>query len=71
MHSILAKHHDDVVLFVGHNGINKAIIAVIIGGGPGTIVSIEDQPNTGICMFDIDKDKNMRILVFNSIDHLS
>jgi len=71
LHEILSKHQSDTVLFVGHNGINKAIIAVITGKKPEDINSIEKQHNTSISIFEIDEDKNHKIHLFNCIKHLS
>ena len=41
LHKILSQHHNDTVLLVGHNGINKAMIAVITGKNPEDIKSID------------------------------
>jgi len=57
-------------LFVGHNGINKAMISVITGKKPEDINTVENQKNTSICVFEIDKDKNHKICIFNCIKHL-
>jgi len=70
LHKILSQHHKDTVLFVGHNGINKALIAVITGKSPEDIKSIENQHNTSINIFEIDEDKNHKIHTFNCIKHL-
>lgn len=70
LHKILLKHHNKTVLFVGHNGINKAMIAVITGKSPKEIKTIEKQHNTSICIFEIDEDKNHKILCFNCKKHL-
>ncbi len=70
LHKVLAKHRDDTVLFVGHNGINKAMIAVITGKAPEEMKSIENQHNTSINMFEIDEDKNHKVLCFNCRKHL-
>ena len=70
LHKILAKHHNDAVLFVGHREMNKSMIAGIMGKGLEGIKSIETQPNTGISIFENDEDKNHKIYVFNCIKHL-
>lgn len=67
---VLSRHPNDTVLFAAHNGINKAIIAVITGKGPEDIRSIENLHNTSICIFEIDKDKNHTIRTFNCKTHL-
>ena len=71
LHRILSQHLNDTVLFVGHNGINKALIAVITGKSPEDIKSIEHQHNTSINIFEIDENKNHKIHVFNCIKHLN
>ncbi len=70
LHKIISKHHHDSVLFVGHNGINKALIAVVTGKKHEHIRGIENQYNTSINIFEIDEDKNHKILCFNCIKHL-
>lgn len=70
LHKILSQHHNDTVLFTAHNGINKALIAVITGKNPEDIKSIENLHNTSICVFDIDEDKNHNIHLFNCKKHL-
>ncbi|MBI2548272.1 histidine phosphatase family protein [Candidatus Woesearchaeota archaeon] len=70
LHKVLTKRPNDTVLFVAHNGINKALIAVITHRTPEDIQSIENLHNTGICIFDIDEDKRHKIHLFNSKQHL-
>lgn len=70
LHKIITKHHKDIVLLVGHNGINKALIAVITGKQPQDIATIESQYNTNISIFEIDEDKNHKIQILNCIEHL-
>jgi broad specificity phosphatase PhoE len=70
LHKILSQYHNDTVLFTAHNGINKAMIAVITGKSPEDIKSIENLHNTSICVFEIDEDKNHKIHVFNCKKHL-
>lgn len=65
---ILKKHPDDTVLLVGHNGINKILISVITGQPKE---EIPGQHNTGVNIFEIDTNKNCKILVFNNADHLN
>lgn len=71
LHEVLSQHHKDTVLFVGHSRINRAIIAVITGKGPGDIDLIEKPHNTSITIFEIDEDRNHKIHVFNCIEHLA
>ncbi|PJA48039.1 MAG: hypothetical protein CO170_03960 [candidate division SR1 bacterium CG_4_9_14_3_um_filter_40_9] len=70
LYKILSKHHQDTILFVGHNGINKAMIAVITGKKHEDIKDIERQHNTSVNIFEIDENKNHIIHVFNCIKHL-
>lgn len=70
LHQVLAKHRNDSVLLVGHSGINKAIISVILGNEPDDIKSLGKQYNTGISIFEIDEDKNHKIHLMNCIEHL-
>ena len=68
LHTIISQHPKDTVLCVGHNGINKALIAVITG--KKDIREIEDQKNTSINIFEIDENKNHTIHALNCIKHL-
>jgi len=70
LHKVISKHGRDTVLFVGHNGINKALIAVITGKSHGDIKNIENQHNTSINVFEIDEDGKHKIHVSNCIKHL-
>lgn len=70
LHKITLKHHKDRVLFVGHNGINKALIAVITGKKHEHIRGINNQHNTSINVFEIDEDKDHEIICFNCTKHL-
>ena len=71
LNKVLLKHYNRTVVFVGHSGINKAMIAVITGKNSEEIKLIEDQYNTGVCMFKIDENKNHKTLCFNCKKHLS
>lgn len=70
LHKIISKYHKDTVLLVGHNGINKALIAVITGKKHEEIQSIDNQHNTSVNIFEIDESKNHKLLSFNCIKHL-
>lgn len=70
INKIIKKHIDDSVLLVGHNGINKAIIASIIGKTLEQSKDIERQKNTAVTIFEINKDKKHHIHVFNCTKHL-
>ncbi|MFH1400581.1 MAG: histidine phosphatase family protein [Nanoarchaeota archaeon] len=67
---VISKHRDGTVLLVGHNGINKALIAVITGKHHADIGVIENQRNTAITIYDIDEDSKHRMHVFNCTRHL-
>jgi len=71
LHKIITKHHRDCVLFVGHNGINNALIAVITGKKAIDIGKLEDQHNTSITIFEIDEDKKHKIFLYNCNKHLT
>ncbi|KYK26014.1 hypothetical protein AYK26_01040 [Euryarchaeota archaeon SM23-78] len=64
------KHPDNTVLFVGHNGINLALINVIQNKPPDKIVKIESQKNTAVNIFEIREDKNHVIHLLNCVKHL-
>ena len=70
LHEVLTKYPDGTVLFVGHNGINKALIAVITNKLPEDIKLIENLHNTSITIFELDKDKHHKVHVFNCKNHL-
>jgi len=70
LHKILSKHPKDTVLFVAHNGINKALIAVITGKKYEDIKDMENHHNTSVNIFEIDKNRNHQIHSFNCIKHL-
>jgi len=51
---IVRKHPKGIVLFVGHNGINKAIINVINKKSPEEVFSGENLDNASISIFEIN-----------------
>lgn len=67
---IISRHKNDAVLLVGHNGINKALIAVITNKTYKEIDEIENQKNTSINIFEIDEKGNHKIHISNDIKHL-
>lgn len=67
---IIARHCNDTVLFVAHNGINSAMISVITGKSADDIGSLEKQHNTAVNIFDIDQESNHRLHVYNCVKHL-
>ena len=71
LHKVIHKHKNDTVLFVGHNGIDKAIIGRIMNKSLNEMRDVEMLKNTSINIFDIDEDKNHKIILFNCIKHLA
>jgi probable phosphoglycerate mutase len=70
LYKVLTRHPNDTVLLAGHNGINKALVAVITNKKSEDIKSIENFHNTSITIFEIDQDKNHKIHLFNCKKHL-
>ena len=70
LHKIIHKHPTDSVLFVCHGGVGKALIAVVTGKNHAEIKSIESLQNTSISSFEIDEDKNHKIVCLNCVEHL-
>lgn len=70
LHKVLIKHPNDTVLLAGHNGINKALIAVITNKTAEEIKLIENLHNTSITIYEIDQDKSHKIHLFNCKKHL-
>lgn len=68
--SLYRKNPGNCVLFVGHNGINKALISEILGKGPEEIKSIKSQVNTAINIFEIEENGRYKVHLMNSSDHL-
>jgi len=68
---IIHKHHNDNILFVGHTGINKALICVITNKKAKGIPNIEYLHKTGINIYEIDEDRNHKIHLFNCNKHLA
>ena len=66
----IAKHYKNTVLFVGHNGINKALLAAITGKTHKNIDDIENQRNTSLNIIEIDKNRNRKIHLYNNTEHL-
>lgn len=70
LHKIISKHYKDTVLLVGHNGINKALIAIITDKKYEDLKTIETQHNTSINIFEVDENRNHKIHILNNIEHL-
>ncbi len=68
---IQAKHsNSETVLLVGHNGINKALIAVLTGKNEDDIPTIGHQDNTCITSFEVNEQGCFEIVEFNCVEHL-
>jgi len=68
LHKLISEHNQNNILLVWHNGINKVLIAIITGKN---IEGIENQYNTSINMFEIDKNKICKTHVFDGTKHLN
>jgi len=66
---IKTKHPNDTVLIVGHNIINRAIVAVITGKKPDDIPFVEKMDLTSITIIDVNE-KSYEIKVYNCGKHL-
>ena len=64
------KYPDKTVLFVGHNGINKALISVILNKKAGDMEEIKNQFNTSVSIFEIREDKKHVVHLMNCVKHL-
>jgi broad specificity phosphatase PhoE len=71
LHKILEHHSEETVLFVGHNGINKALMAVIGGKTSQDIKEMINLDNTSVTILEIDENKNHKIHLLNDVSHLN
>lgn len=62
-----SKHRHHSILLVGHNGINKALIADITGQ---KLRDMQDLENTSICIFDLDENEEDKALLSDSKENL-
>lgn len=67
LQKIYTEHPNNSILVVGHNGINRAIMAEITGQA---FNDVSGQHNTGVNIFEIFQDGSHKIHVLNSISHL-
>jgi len=67
---VIVEHYTDSVLFVAHNAINKALIAVITGKSYKDIWDMKNHSNTSVSVFKVDKDMDHEIICFNCTNHL-
>ena len=68
---VLHKHRNDTVLLVTHAGIGLALTCVITNKPLKDIGEIERLKNTSINIFEIDEEKNHKIILFNCTKHLA
>ena len=68
---VIHKHHNDNILFVGHTGINKALICVITNKKAKDIPNIKYLHKTGINIYEVDEDRNHKVHLFNCKKHLA
>ena len=54
MKNLLEKHKDKTILCISHNGISKAMMAVITKKKPEEIETIENLPNSGYKIFELE-----------------
>ncbi|MCK4521029.1 MAG: histidine phosphatase family protein, partial [Nanoarchaeota archaeon] len=67
---VYEKYPNGSVLFVGHNGINTALITIILNKPEDYMAKIENQHNTAVSIFEIKEDKNHKVHLMNCIKHL-
>lgn len=70
LHRVYKKYANNNVLFMGHNGINKALITIILNKPADEMPNLEKQMHTSISIFEIMEDKKNKIHLMNCIQHL-
>jgi broad specificity phosphatase PhoE len=70
LENLLRVHEHDTLLLVGHNGINRALIAAIKGEGHESISQIPHLENTSLTVYELDKDRTYESHIFNCAIHL-
>lgn len=71
LYDALRKHKNDAVLFVGHNGINKALVCAIANRPASEISKMKNFDETSITIIEIDEEKNHKIHLYNCTKHLA
>lgn len=66
---VYEKYHGKTVLFVGHAGINRALISVILDKPSEYMKEIQGVVNASIHIFEIGRDNN-RVRLMNCTSHL-
>ncbi|MBT4540303.1 histidine phosphatase family protein [Candidatus Woesearchaeota archaeon] len=69
--SVYKKHVNDTILFVGHNGINKSLMTIINNLPANDLPKIPSFSPTSLTIFEINEDKNNKILLLNCVEHLN
>jgi len=64
---IITEYNDKNILFVSHGGVTKILIAYIM---KEKLENIERIKNTSVSIFEIDKNKNYKTIILNSVEHL-
>ena len=67
---VYMKHPFGTVLFVGHNGINKALMSIIFNKAAKDMDKIPKLLNTGVSIFEIKENKKHIVHLLNSVEHL-
>lgn len=68
---VMHKHANDTVVFVGHSGINQAVIAVIIGLPAEELPKIGKHANASISIFEVTEDRKHKVHALNDVSHLT
>jgi probable phosphoglycerate mutase len=66
---VYEKHSDDTVVFVGHSGINKAFITLMLNKPAEYASEIHGIINTSLCIFEINDNENT-VKLMNCAKHL-
>ncbi|MFC1697954.1 histidine phosphatase family protein [Nanoarchaeota archaeon] len=70
LNEIYPIHKDDTVMLVGHQGIGKALMMILMNKDPSEIRSLERLNNTSLSIFKYYEDKNHEMHLFNCTEHL-
>jgi len=68
---LLHSHKNETVLVVSHGGLVRALVCVIKNLPPQEIFNTDKLGNTSISIFEIEEDKNHKILLYNCNKHLA
>ena len=67
---VSAKYPDGIIIFVGHNGINKALIRAILNKPANYRWESDNRRNTAVTIFEIKEGKEPVVHLMNCIRHL-